>query len=253
MVFHSLWGWEKRYFVLPGSFLNFPPRAPPGTAVPRTPAFQRNRAIEFSPRHARKEESGRGHPAPRKGAAAPLTPASGEHYIALHPRRDHLKVAARDFIERSGVLHCTCSSRNVRNKRDEARRSAWKRIFKSPCILACFLSFCSAAILLLLRERRWQDMQKSARLLHPLHQSEHSPDVLPVKDAPVDDRPAALVIGADDLVEIAMKIVPQPAQILRSQADVIPEIVRIALYMRDGIDACGGIGHDLHDPDTSVA
>src|SRR5579875_2010520 len=104
-----------------------------------------------------------------------------------------------------------------------------------------------------LRERRWQDMQKSARLLHPLHQSEHSPDVLPVKDAPVDDRPAALVIGADDLVEIAMKIVPQPAQILRSQADVIPEIVRIALYMRDGIDACGGIGHDLHDPDTSVA
>src|SRR5579885_498854 len=83
MVFHSLWGWEKRYFVLPGSFLNFPPRAPPGTAVPRTPAFQRNRAIEFSPRHARKEESGRGHPAPRKGAAAPLTPASGEHSIAL--------------------------------------------------------------------------------------------------------------------------------------------------------------------------
>src|SRR5579885_335729 len=87
MVFHSLWGWEKRYFALPGSFLNFPPRAPPGTAVPRTPAFQRNRAIEFSSRHARKEESGRGHPAPRKGTAAPLTPASGEHSIALLLRR----------------------------------------------------------------------------------------------------------------------------------------------------------------------
>src|SRR5579875_3746450 len=41
------------------------------------------RAMKFSPPHARKEESGRGHPAPRKGAAAPLTPASGEHYIAL--------------------------------------------------------------------------------------------------------------------------------------------------------------------------
>src|SRR5579875_733393 len=36
-----------------------------------------------SPPPARKEEFGQGHPAPRKGAAAPLTPASGEHYIAL--------------------------------------------------------------------------------------------------------------------------------------------------------------------------
>src|SRR5579883_2074685 len=47
--------------------------------------FPRSRAIECSPRHARKEEFGRGHPAPRKGAAAPLTPASGEHSIALAP------------------------------------------------------------------------------------------------------------------------------------------------------------------------
>src|SRR5579875_1765145 len=47
--------------------------------------FSDHRAIEFSPRHARKEEFGRGHPAPRKGAAAPLTPASREHSIALAP------------------------------------------------------------------------------------------------------------------------------------------------------------------------
>jgi hypothetical protein len=32
---------------------------------------------------ARKGEGERGHPAPRKGAAAPLTPACGEHSIAL--------------------------------------------------------------------------------------------------------------------------------------------------------------------------
>src|SRR5579884_2339649 len=50
--------------------------------------FSDHRAIEFSPRPARKEEFGRGHPAPRKGAAAPLTPASGEHYIALFGSAD---------------------------------------------------------------------------------------------------------------------------------------------------------------------
>jgi hypothetical protein len=37
----------------------------------------------FSPPAARKEEVKRGHPAPRKGAAAPLTPAFAEHEIAL--------------------------------------------------------------------------------------------------------------------------------------------------------------------------
>lgn len=86
----------------------------------------------------------------------------------------------------------------------------------------------------------------------PLHQAEHIVDVAPVEDAAVNDIPTALVVAADKFVEVAMKAVPEPAQVLGTQHDIIPEVIGVAPDARADIDGYGGVGHNLHYADAAV-
>ena len=85
------------------------------------------------------------------------------------------------------------------------------------------------------------------------HQVEYAVDVTPVEDAPVDYCPASFVVSADDLVEVAVEVVPKPAQVGCAEVDVVPEMVGVAAYAGACVDGHGGVGHELHDADTAVA
>src|SRR5437773_1912622 len=94
---------------------------------------------------------------------------------------------------------------------------------------------------------------KRRNLAEPSHQVQHTIHIAPVKDAPVDHRPATLVISTYHLHQVTAEIVPEPVQIICTHVDVIHEPIRVTTYARAAVDILSCVGHDLHDANSAVA
>src|SRR5450755_791943 len=84
------------------------------------------------------------------------------------------------------------------------------------------------------------------------HQGQDVIDIVPIEDAAVDDSPTALVVGTNRLRQIAMEAVVQPGKVGCTEINVIIKMVWVTSDTSAGVDAHRGIGHKLHNADTTI-